>query len=158
MGFLKGNSKWMSDFQKSWKCGSKMPIATTKKTMGTTKSVYAFKFSNGCAVTIPKCSTGKCVDNASMLKKFVEEFKLPKASTCATLYKLIDEEYGFSCKQSLKSLVGKDVRLSDVCCGTCMKMNKPKKTTPKKKLAVLPSTRATAFAMTITTTKAVITM
>merc|ERR1712032_973853 len=104
--FLKGNSKWMSDFQKSWKCGSKMPIATTKKTVGTTKAAYAFNFSNGCAVTIvydtkknsakresSKCSTGKCVDNASMLKKFVEEFNLPKASTCATLYKLIDEEY-----------------------------------------------------------------
>merc|ERR1712072_1238697 len=107
--FLKGNSKWMSDFQKSWKCGSKMPIAITKK-------ISAKRESSKCSF-----STGKCVDNVSILKNFVEQFKLPKASTCATLYELIDEEYGFSCKQSLKSLVGKDVRLSDACCATCKK-------------------------------------
>merc|ERR1712222_22388 len=143
--FLKGNSKWMSDFQKSWKCGSKMPIATTKKTVGTTKAAYAFKFSNGCAVTVvydisknsakresSKCSTGKCVDDISTLSKYLAQLKLPKTSTCANIYNLIGEKFGFSCKQSLKSLLGQDVSLADVCCATCMNMKKPK-STPKPK-------------------------
>merc|ERR1712032_1167685 len=53
--FLKGNSKWMSDFQKSWKCGSKMPITTTKKTVGTTKAAYA----SSLATVVPSqlCTT-----------------------------------------------------------------------------------------------------
>merc|ERR1712032_1514863 len=85
-----------------------------------------------------KCSTNKCVDNVSMLKSFVIQFELPEASNCAFIYKLIDEEFGFSCKQSLKSLVGKDISLSDVCCKTCMKMKKPKKTTPKPKACGSP--------------------
>jgi hypothetical protein len=59
-------------------------------------------------------------------------------SNCAFIYKLIDEEFGFSCEQSLKSLVGQDVSLSDVCCATCKKMNKPKKTTPKPKACGSP--------------------
>ena len=54
------------------------------------------------------------------------------SKNCASIYKLIGEEFGFSCKQSLKSLVSQDISLSDVCCATCMKMNKPKKT-PKPK-------------------------
>merc|ERR1711934_491374 len=110
---------------------------------GTTKAAYTFKFSNGCAVTVvydisknsakresTKCSTGKCVDDISTLSKYLAQLKLPKTSTCANIYNLIGEKFGFSCKQSLKSLVGQDVSLSDVCCATCMKMKKP---TPKPK-------------------------
>merc|ERR1712139_118004 len=138
--FVKGNGKWVSDFQKGWKTGkggSPKPVKATKKTLSTTKNAYTFMFKNGCAVTVvydtsnysakrlsSKCSNNKCVDNVSMLKKFLEQFNLPKSSNCAFIYKLIDEEFGFSCKQSLKSLVGQDISLSDVCCATCMKMKK----------------------------------
>merc|ERR1711934_510760 len=140
--------------QKGWKTGkggSAKPVSTTKKTISTTKNAYTFMFKNGCVVTVvfdtsnysakrasSKCSTDKCVDNVSMLKSFVIQFELPEASNCAFIYKLIDEEFGFSCKQSLKSLVGKDISLSDVCCKTCMKMKKPKKTTPKPKACGSP--------------------
>merc|ERR1711939_766069 len=146
--FVKGNSKWVSDWQKGWKTGKggSKPVSTTKKTISTTKNEYTFMFKNGCAVTVvydtkknsakrtsSKCSTDKCVDNTSMLKNFVKQFNLPETSNCAFIYKLIYQEFGFSCEQSLTSLVGQDISLSDVCCATCKKMNKPKKTTPKPK-------------------------
>ena len=35
-------------------------------------------------------------------------------------------------------MVGQDISLSDVCCATCKKMNKPKKTTPKPKACGSP--------------------
>ena len=91
MAFVKGNSKWVSDFQKGWKTGNSKPVTATKKTMGTTKTAYTFKFSNGCAVTVvydisknsakresSKCSTGKCVDDISTLSKYLAQLKLPK--------------------------------------------------------------------------------
>merc|ERR1712210_67066 len=107
---------WVSDWQKGWKTGkggSPKPVSTTKKTISLTKTAYTFMFKNGCAVTVvydtsnysakhasSKCSTGKCVDDVSKLSKFLEQVKLPKSSTCANVYKLIDEKFGFSCKQS----------------------------------------------------------
>ena len=90
--FSKASSELVTKWQKNWDADDRTPVysATTKSTIGATKTLYKFEFPNKCAITIvydaskgslefgsKKCPTDKCADATKLPAAVVSKLKTP---------------------------------------------------------------------------------